>query len=61
MAPSAISPEPEMVPIKTKSTLPPVQTLQATASIDEIVKAMTIAGGVIIKNAVPVEVLDEIE
>lgn len=38
-----------------------VQTLPATASIDEITAAMALAGGVIIKNAVSTDILDTIE
>lgn len=44
-----------------KRQLPEVQSLPNTASIDEVVSAIKIAGGCVIKNAVSTDVLDKIE
>lgn len=45
-----------------KATLPKVISLDAnTATVDEIVEAMKIAGGLVIRNAVSHEALDQIE
>lgn len=44
-----------------KKQLPEIKTFPNTASIDEIVAALKIAGGCIIKNAVSTEALSKIE
>ena len=45
-----------------KATLPKVISLDAkTATVDQIVAAMKIAGGLVIRNAVSNEALDQIE
>jgi hypothetical protein len=45
-----------------KATLPKVISLDAkTATIDQIVEAMKVAGGLVIRNAVSHEALDQIE
>jgi len=47
---------------KVKATLPKVVALDAnTCTVDEIVEIMKVAGGLIIRNAVPLEALDLIE
>ena len=47
---------------KVKKTLPKVVALDAkTATVDEIVEIMKVAGGLIIRNAVSHEALDLIE
>jgi len=63
------SKEPSTPPTKTKeeaekvkATLPKVVSLDAkTCTVNEIVEAMKVAGGVIIRNAVPHDALDLIE
>ena len=60
---------PSLAPTKTKEeaekikkTLPKVIALDAnTCTVDEIVEVMKVAGGLIIRNAVPLEALDLIE
>ena len=45
-----------------KATLPKVVSLDAeTCTVDEIVEAMKVTGGVIIRNAVSHDALDQIE
>jgi hypothetical protein len=45
-----------------KAALPKVTSLDAkTATVEDIVEAMKVAGGVIIRNAVSHEALDQIE
>lgn len=47
---------------KIKATLPKVVSLDAkTCTVDEIVDALKVAGGLIIRNAVSHEALDQIE
>jgi hypothetical protein len=58
IAPTKIQEEAE----KVKKTLPKVVALDAnTCTVDEIVEVMKVAGGLIIRNAVPLEALDLIE
>ncbi|EME89570.1 uncharacterized protein MYCFIDRAFT_128824 [Pseudocercospora fijiensis CIRAD86] len=45
----------------TKADLPKVAILDNTSSVDEVVEALKIAGGCVIKNAVPHEDLDTIQ
>lgn len=45
----------------SKPTCPAVPTFENTASIDEIVAGIRVAGGCIIKNAVATDALDTIE
>lgn len=45
-----------------KATLPKVISLDAkTATVDQIVEAMKVAGGLVIRNAVSYDALDKIE
>ena len=47
---------------KVKATMPKVMSLDArTCTVDEIVEAMKVSGGVVIRNAVPHDKLDLIE
>lgn len=45
----------------TVKTRPAVPVVNGTASADEIAAALKVAGGVIIRNAVSQEALDQIE
>jgi hypothetical protein len=45
----------------TVETLPAVPVLKATASVEEVVAALKLAGGVIIRNAVGQAALAQIE
>lgn len=63
--PSKAEPTPPTTPEETekvKASLPKVVSLDAaTATIEEIVEALKVAGGLVIRNAVSYEALDQIE
>lgn len=71
MAPGAIDVEEKVVPVATKpvkepmsskSPLPEVKSFDAaTVTVDELVAALRVAGGVVIRNMLNKEELDAIE
>lgn len=58
---SSITTEKIQTPVQKLKPTPQVSYLPNTASLDEITANIALSGGVVIKNAVSTDILDDIE